>query len=132
MANSTHSASAFGAFGQALLPERTGLTICSEAKVDGALGLRIFTRGLRSARGLIRLGSAASRFLAIRRHLLPNAPWLVRTLPPTATIHTLLVGFAQPRERKAILSGVPTRYRAAQFPASFAQARGADSTPIEI
>jgi hypothetical protein len=42
MANSTHSASAFGAFGQALLPERTELTICSEAKVDGTLRVRIF------------------------------------------------------------------------------------------
>jgi hypothetical protein len=44
MANSTHSASAitFGAFGQTLLSERTGLTIGSEAKVDGTLSVRIF------------------------------------------------------------------------------------------
>src|SRR6266699_2401162 len=90
-----------------------------------------FLGGLRSTRGLPLLGSAASHPLARRRHLPQNAQWLVRTLQPTATVHTPQVGFPQLREREEMLWGVPTRSRVPHLPASHVQARGAGSTPID-
>src|SRR2546430_3520024 len=63
-----------------------------------------FLGGLRSTRGLPLLGSAASHPLARRRHLPQNAQWLVRTLQPTATVHTPQVGFPQLRERLSMSS----------------------------
>src|SRR5437588_4578758 len=73
-----------------------------------------FLGGLRSTRGLPLLGSAASHPLARRRHLPQNAQWLVRTLQPTATVHTPQVGFPQLRERLSMSSPKTTNLEQAK------------------
>jgi hypothetical protein len=59
--------------------------------------------------GWPRLGSAGCRFLAARRPLPRNGQLLVRTPQPTATGHTLQVGFLQLPSREELLWEVPTR-----------------------
>ena len=54
---------AFRPSSQTLFPQFTMRTICLRGDVDGPLRKGIFTRALRSARGLLLLGNGASHFL---------------------------------------------------------------------
>ena len=99
----------FGAFCQTLLSQHTRLTIALVGQIHGSLGKGILLAHFTQPQA----GSCrTAQFSILLQHARPrprNALWLVQTLRPIATGHTLAVRVLKLRRQQELLWQGPTR-----------------------